>query len=90
MNLRHRHGDAAAQAGEGQERVCDIGRQADGLVGIAGACSLHGRFVEYGSPPQNESERQHGGHAKDPDADMRVPPADLGNEVLDDRRPDHT
>ena len=51
---------------------------------------LAGRFVEYGPPPQNESERQHGGHAEDADADMSVPPTDLGNEVLDDRRPDHT
>mgnify|MGYP003694772439 CR=1 FL=1 len=35
--------------------MCDIGRQADGLVGIAGACSFHGRFVEYGPPPRDEA-----------------------------------
>jgi hypothetical protein len=73
VNLLHRHGDAAAQAGEGQQCMFDIGRQADGLVGIADACSFNG--VEYGPPPQNEGEGQHRGQAKDADADVGLAPA---------------
>ena len=33
--------------------------------------------VEYGPPPQNQRERQHGCQAEYADADMGLPPADL-------------
>ena len=91
MDLRHRHGDAAAHASEGEQTLGGIRSQAQacGLIDIAGARRFERSLVEYRPPQQNHRERQHRCQTEYADADMGLPPTDLGDEMLDDWWPDH-
>jgi len=65
--------------------------QAEGIAEMPRATSARGRArtAKALMPPTVASKPQRR-TAEDADADMGLAPADVGDELLDDRRPDHT
>jgi hypothetical protein len=88
VDLRHRHGDAAGQAGEAQHGLQRVGRNAQAAL-RAGAQRAH-RFglLHRRAATQCQQERQRRKAAEHADADMRCAPAVAGDEMMQDGRPD--
>src|SRR4051812_14506407 len=89
MDLWHRHGQAAAKPGEGEDRLEDRWPETQRpLVQAAAPRSEGDRLTDRGFPPQHEHERQHEDKTRDAGAYERRPPAHPVEEVLEDGRPD--
>ncbi len=88
MDLRHRHGGAAGEAGEDQQRQQDFRRdrrraRRNRRRLLRGGVVRHRRLAA-----QRQAERQHRRGAEDADPDIRLAPADCVDEMLQDGRPD--
>ena len=92
VDLRHRHRDAAGDAGDAEQRLRVVHAQAERRgstpaapalerVAVAGRCSRRTR-------PHQQREQRHRHDAEDAEADVGLAPADDLDEVLHDRRPD--
>ena len=92
VHLRHRHRDAAGDAGDAEQRLRRVhatGRTAavdgDRRAGPGDARDRH-RRRRPGAHQEREQRHRHA--AEDAHADVGLAPADALDEVLDDRRPD--
>ncbi len=90
MDLRHRHRDAAGEAGENEERQQEPRRYAD--IGARGL-GRRLRLLEYGGggpAAHRESERRHGGGDDDANAGVSRPPADQRHRQAHQEGPDRS
>ena len=92
VHLRHRHRDAAGDAGDAQQQLRRVQRQAEGprrrhrAARPGDACAA--AATAGGRAPHQQRQRGHRHAAEDAHAEVGLAPADALDEVLHDRRPD--
>ncbi len=86
MHLRHRHGDAAGNAGDRKQHRQRVGREFEidprrRCIGVITDLVV----AHLGAQDQQQARHQH--HAGEGDADMGVAPTDCLHARVDERRP---
>ena len=89
MHLRHGHGDTAAYAGNDQQILQCLRRQAQrtsAYCRLLRGCGCVAVFSRR-PPAQRKHQGDHGGRAEDRDAEEGMPPSARLDEMLNHRRP---
>ena len=63
VHLRHRHGDAAGDAGDAEQREQHVGRDAERRLASAAGMARFRLRVRRQLPAQHQQQRQHGDEA---------------------------